>query len=367
MATPLRIGVVGCGNICGIYIQNLSRYRSTQVVACSDLDDGRAQATAAQYGIPYALTTKDLLAHPEVDLVLNLTIPSAHASVAHAAVEAGKHVYNEKPLTISLEDGQQLVEKARAKGVRLGCAPDTFMGAGIQTCRKLIDQGAIGEPVACEAHMQCHGHESWHPSPEFYYQKGGGPMLDMGPYYITALVNLMGGVKRVAGISRATFPTRTITSQPKSGKTVEVETPTHITGSMEFASGAIGMVVQSFDVWHGNVAPLIVHGSEGSMLVGDPNSFGDSVQVRMRGDSEWQSVGLEHGFAENSRGVGVLDIAHAIQENRPHRASGDLALHVLEVMRAFTDSSESGQHVLMQTRAERPAAMNESEFSSDLA
>ncbi len=367
MANPLRVGVVGCGNICGIYIQNLSRYRSTQVIACSDLDEDRARATAEQYGIPYALSTKDLLAHPEVDLVLNLTIPSAHASVAHAAVEAGKHVYNEKPLTISLEDGLQLVEKARAKGVRLGCAPDTFMGAGIQTCRKLIDQGAIGEPVACEAHMQCHGHESWHPSPEFYYQKGGGPMLDMGPYYITALVNLMGGVKRVAGISRATFPTRTITSQPKSGKVVEVETPTHITGSMEFASGAIGMVVQSFDVWHGNVAPLIIHGSEGSMLVGDPNSFGDAVQTRMRGDAEWQPVGFEHGFAENSRGVGVLDIAHAIQEGRPNRASGDLALHVLEVMRAFTDSSESGQHVLMQTQVERPAAMKESEFSGDLA
>jgi len=312
MATPLRVGVVGCGNISDIYIQNLSKYKSTVVTACSDLDPARAEAAAANYGIPRALSTKELLQHPEVDLVLNLTIPNAHASVAFAAVEAGKHVYNEKPLTISLEDGVHLVEKARDKGVRIGCAPDTFLGAGIQTCRKLIDGGAIGEPIACEAHMQCHGHESWHPSPEFYYHKGGGPMLDMGPYYMTALVNLMGGIKRVAGISRITFPERTITSEAKRGTVIHVETPTHITGSVEFESGAIGMVVQSFDIWHGQFAPLIIHGTEGSLLVGDPNNFGDTVQVRAKSDSEWQKVELTHGFSQNSRGVGVLDIAHAL-------------------------------------------------------
>ncbi|MBC8064755.1 MAG: Gfo/Idh/MocA family oxidoreductase, partial [Chlorobia bacterium] len=296
MASPLRVGIVGCGNISGIYFQNLGKYKSTQVIACSDLDMARAQEAAAKYAVPYALSTKELLTHSEVDLILNLTIPNAHASVALAAVEAGKHVYNEKPLTISFDDGKQLIEKAMSKGVRVGCAPDTFMGAGIQTCRKLIDEGAIGEPIACEAHMQCHGHESWHPSPEFYYHQGGGPMLDMGPYYITALVNLMGSIKRVAGISRATFPTRTITSQPKNGAVIEVETPTHITGSIEFASGSIGMVVQSFDVWHGDVAPLIVHGSEGSLLVGDPNQFGDLVRIRSKGDSTWNSVPFEHGF-----------------------------------------------------------------------
>lgn len=367
MALPLRVGIVGCGNISGIYFQNLGKYKSTQVIACSDLDEARAQEAAVKHGVPYALSTKDLLAHPEVDLVLNLTIPNAHASVAMAAVEAGKHVYNEKPLTISLEDGKQLLEKANEKRVRVGCAPDTFMGAGIQACRRLIDEGVIGEPIACEAHMQCHGHESWHPAPEFYYHKGGGPMLDMGPYYITALVNLMGGIKRVAGISRATFPTRTITSQPLSGKVIEVETPTHITGSVEFASGAIGMVVQTFDVWHGNVAPLIVHGAEGSLLVGDPNTFGDAVQVRGRGASEWEPVGLTHGFSENSRGVGVLDIAHAVQEGRGHRASGELALHVLEAMHAFSESSDSGQHVYLGTSVDRPQAMAENEFAADLA
>lgn len=367
MALPLRVGVVGCGNISGIYFQNLTKYKTTVVTACSDLDEDRAREAAARYGIPYAISTKELLEHPEVDLVLNLTIPNAHASIALAAVEAGKHVYNEKPLTIALEDAKQLMEKAESKGVRVGCAPDTFLGAGIQTCRRLIDEGTIGEPIACEAHMQCHGHESWHPSPEFYYQRGGGPMLDMGPYYMTALVNLMGGIRRIAGVARATFPTRTITSQPKNGTVIEVETATHITGSVEFQSGAIGMVVQSFDIWYGQFAPLIVHGTEGSLLVGDPNAFGDTVRVRTKGDSDWREAPFAHGFAGNSRGLGVLDMAHAINDGRPHRASGELALHVLEAMHAFTESSEEGHHIHLETSAERPAAMSLDEFASDLA
>lgn len=366
MALPLRVGIVGCGNISGIYFENLTKYKSTEIVACADLDLERAQAAAAKHGVPNALSTVDLLKHPDVDLVLNLTIPNAHASVALAAVEAGKHVYNEKPLTISLEDGETLIAKAEEKGVRVGCAPDTFLGAGIQTCRMLIDEGAIGEIVACEAHMQCHGHESWHPAPEFYYKKGGGPMLDMGPYYLTALVNLVGGIERVAGMARITFPTRTITSQPKNGTVIDVETPTHIAGSVQFSNGAIGIVVQSFDVWHGNVAPLILHGTEGSLLAGDPNAFGDRIQMRKKGDSEWQDVPLARSFAANSRGVGVLDMAHAIAENRPHRASGHLALHVLEAMHAFNESSESGNFVTMQHRTERPAPMGVNEFVGDL-
>lgn len=366
MSSPLRIGIVGCGNISGIYFENLSKYKSTEVVACADIDIARAEAAAARYNVPLALPTVDLLKHPDIDLVLNLTIPNAHASVALAAVEAGKHVYNEKPLTISLEDGAQLVEKANSKGVRVGCAPDTFLGGGIQTCRKLIDEGAIGEVIACEAHMQCHGHESWHPSPEFYYQVGGGPMMDMGPYYLTALINLMGSIDRVAGIARVTFPMRTITSEPKRGVGIDVETPTHITGSVQFSTGAIGVIVQSFDVWHGNVAPIILHGTEGSMLVGDPNSFGDRVQIRGKSDSDWHEVPLTHGFALNSRGVGVLDMAHAIQEGRPHRASGELALHVLETMHAFLASSEQSQYVKLTHKVERPAAMPTDAFASDL-
>ncbi len=367
MSTPLRVGVVGCGNISGIYFKNLSHFHSTQIVACSDLDTGRADEASRQYGIPLVLTTKELLEHPDIDLVLNLTVPNAHASIALAAVAAGKHVYNEKPLTISVEDAQQLVENARQNGVRVGCAPDTFLGGGIQTCRQLIDEGAIGEPVACEAHMQCHGHESWHPSPEFYYAKGGGPMLDMGPYYLTALINLLGGIRRVAGISRVTFPTRTITSQPKNGAQIEVETPTHITGSVEFESGAIGVVVQSFDVWHGLFEPLIVHGTEGSLVVGDPNSFGDIVKVRASRGSEWETVAPTHGFTENSRGLGVLDMAAAIRDGRPHRANGDLALHVLEAMHAFNESSDRGEHIHLTTTVERPEALSSEEFAQELA
>jgi predicted dehydrogenase len=367
MSIPLRVGIIGCGNIAGIYLRNLAKYRSTAVLACSDLDLERAAEVAEEHGIPNVLDSNDLLVDPGIDLVLNLTVPKAHSSIAMAAVEAGKHVYNEKPLTIALEDALQLNQKAKEKGVLVGCAPDTFLGAGIQTCRALIDRGELGDIVACEAHMQCHGHESWHPAPEFYYEQGGGPMLDMGPYYITALVNLMGGIKRVAGISTASFATRTITSEPKRGNVVQVETPTHITGSVEFESGAVGVVVQSFDIWHGDVAPLLVHGSEGSLRVGDPNQFGDHVQIRLKGEQEWRQVQLTHGFAENSRGLGVLDMAHAIEENRAHRASGELATHVLEVMNAFTESSVSGQHRVMATHCRRPEAMAVNEFASDIA
>jgi predicted dehydrogenase len=354
--TPLCVGVVGCGNISGIYFKNLGRYRSTEIVACADLDLDRARCAAETNGVAIGCSTEDLLANPDVDLVLNLTVPNAHASVALAAVEAGKHVYNEKPLTISREDGKRLVDLAKAKGVRVGCAPDTFMGGGIQTCRKLIDEGAIGEPIAPS-----------HPSPEFYYEKGGGPMFDMGPYYLTALVNLMGPITGVSGSARATFPTRTITSQPKNGKVIGVETPTHIAGIMEFASGAIGEITTSFDVWYSKLPPITIHGTEGSMLVGDPNGFGENVYYRRKGDSDWRWQPLTHGFAENSRGVGVLDIAHAIQGNRAHRASGDLAYHVLDAMHAFLDSSDQGRKISLESGVQRPAAMAENEFAEDLA
>jgi predicted dehydrogenase len=364
--TPLRVGIVGCGNISGIYFKNLGRFRSTEIVACADLDLDRARAAAESNGVSRACSTEELLAESGVDLILNLTVPNAHASVALAAVEAGKHVYNEKPLTISREEGKHLIDLARQKNVRVGCAPDTFMGGGIQTCRKLIDDGAIGEPIAAQAFMLCHGHESWHPSPEFYYEKGGGPMFDMGPYYLTALVALMGPIRAISGSARITFPKRTITSQPKHGKTVEVETPTHIAGIMEFGNGAIGEITTSFDVWYSKHPPITIHGTEGSMLVGDPNSFGDNVYWRRKGDSDWRWQPLTHGFADNSRGVGVLDIAHAIDEGRAHRASGDLAYHVLDAMHAFLDSSDQGRKIELTSGVDRPAPMTENEFAADL-
>lgn len=353
--TPLRVGIVGLGNISGIYLQNLTAYPETEVVAVADLDRKRAEAAAEKHGVPHVLTPDELIAHPDVDLVLNLTIPKAHVAVGLAAVEAGKHVYSEKPLGIELEEGRRLVAAAKAKGVRVGCAPDTFLGAGIQSCRKLIDDGAIGDPVAANAFMLCRGHETWHPSPAFYYERGGGPMLDMGPYYVTALVNLLGPVRRVTGSARASFPTRTITSQPLNGTVIPVETPTHLVGVLDFESGVIGQITTSFDVYGNSLQPIAIYGTEGTLLVPDPNGFGGEITLIKPGKSP-ESMPLTHAYAENARGVGVLDMAQAIAEDRPHRASGDLALHVLEVMLSVEAASEAGRHIQPESTVERPAA-----------
>lgn len=363
---PLRIGIVGCGNISGIYFQNGAKFRPLDVVACADLDLDRAKAKAAEHGIPKALTTEALLDDPEVELVVNLTVPNAHHAVAKAALEAGKHVYNEKPLTIARAEGRELLDLAKAKGLLVGCAPDTFLGAGIQTCRSVIDSGMIGEPVAAEGFMLCHGHESWHPSPEFYYEKGGGPMFDMGPYYLTALVNLVGPMKRVAASTRITFPTRTITSQPKHGKVVPVETPTHLSCLIEFANGAIGTVITSFDVWGHRLPNIQVHGTEGSMIVPDPNGFGGQVLVIKPGDRDWREVPLVNGYPENGRGLGVMDMAYAIRTGRPHRASGDLAFHVLDAFHSFHESSDSGRFVELAGLPGRPEALPKDVGPDDL-
>jgi len=352
----VRVGIVGCGNISGIYFQNLLSYPQIEVVACADLSAAKAQEASSKHGVP-AIAVDTLLADPSIELVVNLTVPKAHAEVNDTALNAGKHVYCEKPLATTRFDGRETIHLARAKGLRVGCAPDTFLGAGIQTCRQLIDDGAIGEPVAANAFMLCHGHESWHPAPEFYYEVGGGPMLDMGPYYLTALVNLMGPIRRVQGSARATFPTRTITSQPHSGKVIQVETPTHIVGVLDFGSGAIGQITTSFDVWHHHMPLLEIYGTEGSLSVPDPNGFGGPVKIRGAKDSDWQEVLITKPYAENSRGLGVLDMAMAIRENRPHRASGDLAFHVLDVMQAVLEASDTGESQTIESGEGRPEAL----------
>jgi predicted dehydrogenase len=289
-------------------------------------------------------------------VVVNLTGPQAHAEVAVQCLEAGKHTYHEKPFALNRDEGKKILAAAKAKGLRVGCAPDTFLGGGIQTCRKLIDDGWIGTPVAATAFMTCPGHESWHPDPEFYYAVGGGPMFDMGPYYLTALVNLMGPVRKVAGFARATYATRTITSSKKYGKTVQVETPTHIASSLQFASGAIATVVMSFDVYGANLPRIEVYGTNGSISVPDPNTFGGEVKVKV-GRGEWGTVPLTHGYKENSRGLGVADMAAGIANGRAHRASGDLAFHVLDVMQASLETAEQGKTVEIGSTVERPAAM----------
>lgn len=359
MGDKVKVGVIGCGNISGIYLKNLKRFNVTEVAACADIVLDKARAKAEEFSIPRACTVDELLDDPEIGLVLNLTIPKAHAEVALKALTKGKSVYNEKPLALKLEEGKKILTLARRKNLLVGCAPDTFMGAGIQTCRKLIDGGAIGEPVAATAFMMCHGHESWHPDPEFYYDVGGGPMFDMGPYYLTALVNLIGPVKRVHGIARVTFAERTITSAPKNGKRIRVKTPTHIAGTIDFKNGAVVTMVTSFDVWHHTLPHIEIHGTLGSLQVPDPNSFGGPVRLRRAQDKEWQEIPLSYKYAENSRGVGVADMARALLGGKnKHRANGGLALHVLETMHAFLASSRTGRCAAIDSKCRKPEPMD---------
>ena len=352
----VKVGVIGCGNISGAYFSGCKPYDMLEVVACADLIMDRAEAKAEEFEIPKTCSVEELLDDPEIQIVVNLTVPKAHAEVNLAAIEAGKNVHCEKPFAVNREEGLKVLDAAREKGVLVGCAPDTFLGGGIQTCRKLLDDGWIGEPVAATAFMVGHGHESWHPAPDFYYQAGGGPMFDMGPYYLTALINLLGPVKRVTGSVRISFPERVITNKTRYGERIPVETPTHITGVLDFASGAVGTIVMSFDVWSHHLPRIEVYGSEGSLSVPDPNGFKGPVLVRRAGAEDWNEVPLTHS-PDVSRGIGVADMAYALVYGRPHRASGKLAHHVLDIMQSFEDASTSGRHIALDSSCSRPASL----------
>ena len=348
------IGIVGCGTIAGAYLTAALKLPILDIRAVADLNPQAAQARADEFGLR-AVPLDALFDDPAVDIVLNLTVPKAHVEVGLRALAAGKHVYSEKPLAIAFSDGQRLLTAAAAAGLRVGCAPDTFLGGAHQRARRLVDDGVLGAPVGGSATFLCPGHERWHPAPDFYYQAGGGPMLDMGPYYITDLVNLLGPVAQVAGMATMPAPVRTITSQPRAGQTVAVEVPTHVTGLLGFANGATVQIAMSFDVAGHRHLPLEIHGTEGSLIVPDPNFFGGDVQVLRKG-GDWQDVATDLPFADaNWRALGLADMAAAIRSGRPHRASGDLALHVLEVMEAVGRASDESRTIRLQTTVERPA------------
>ncbi|MBO9610671.1 MAG: Gfo/Idh/MocA family oxidoreductase [Paenibacillaceae bacterium] len=350
----VKAGIIGCGNISSVYLDKGKSFDSFEVTACADLDLARAQARAEEYGIR-ACSVEQLLADPDIEIIMNLTIPLAHAAVCLQALEAGKHVYVEKPLAATREEGQKILSLAESKGLRVGSAPDTFLGGGIQTCRKLIDDGVIGTPVAAIAFYPGSGHEGWHPDPAFYYDIGGGPMFDMGPYYLTALVTLLGPIRRLTGSARITYPERTITSAPKYGQKIEVKTPTHIAGVLDFHGGPIATLMTSFDLKTAvNLPSIEVYGSQGSMRVPDPNTFGGPVLIRKPGSDDWTEIPLTHGYTEQGRGLGVADMAEAIRTGRPHRASGQLAYHVLEAMHGFHDASLEGKHYEMRSSCEIP-------------
>lgn len=355
----MNIGIVGCGNISGIYMENLTKmFKNINVTACADLIESRVTGASEKFDIPKICTAEEMMADPEIDIILNLTRPAEHFDICLGALEAGKHVYVEKPLSLTREQGKKLVNLSREKGVRLGGAPDTFLGGGIQTCIKLINDGWIGKPVAGAAFMTCHGHEGWHPDPEFYYDIGGGPMFDMGPYYLTALAALLGRASSVSAMVKTTFPTRTITSEKKFGNQIEVKVPTHIAGLVEYECGAVVTVVTSFDVWAANLPRIEIYGTHGSLSVPDPNTFGGPVMIKNSNHNEWHEIPLTHIYAENSRGIGVVDMAASITEGRANRANGDLCYHVLDIMHAFHDSAAEKRQIAIESGCTRPEPLS---------
>lgn len=366
--SKIRVGVIGCGNISAVYLKNLKeRFRTVEVTACAAKTHAHAQAKAQEFGITKACTVEEMLADPDIDMILNLTVPAAHGEINLKALAAGKHVYSEKPLASSVPEANRILNLAKRKGLMIGCAPDTFLGGALQTCRKLLDDGWIGEPIAVNAFMMSAGPESWHPNPEFLYKQGAGPMLDMGPYYLTAMVSLLGGVKRVASFSRITYPERTITSQPRFGQKIRVEEPTYVSGLMEFENGVIGNLITSFDIQGSTLPYLEIYGSQGTLLVPDPNYFAGPVKIRRAETEEFVEVPLAFGFTQNYRGVGLAEMAQALKRGRKNQANGEIALHVLEIMSGFQESGVKGHEYLLKSKIVRPdlfpTGINENYFN----
>jgi predicted dehydrogenase len=364
---PVRTAVIGCGNISSIYLENAAKWDILDLRACANRTLSRAQSQAAKYHVPQAVPIAEVLADPEIELIINLTTPDVHAEIGLAALRAGKSVYNEKPLAVRREDARLLLAEAGARGLRVGCAPDTFLGGGLQTCRQLIDAGEIGAPVGATAFMFIQGPEAWHPDPGFLYQVGAGPLFDIGPYYLTALISVLGPIRRVTGSARTTYPERTIGSGPKRGQTIPVETPTHIASILDFASGPVATLVTSFDVavsagaalnlYDVGGALLEVQGTDGTLSMPDPNRFGGPVRMRRSGETDWREIPLTHAHTGNERCLGVADLAYALRTGRPHRANGELAYHVLDAMHAVLEASSSGRHVELTSSCERPAPL----------
>ena len=348
---PVGIGLIGCGTISGAYLRAAATFDVLKFVACADIDPAAAKRTEETFGVS-AMPVDALLARDDVDVVLNLTIPAAHGQVNLAALAAGKHAYCEKPFGLDAEEGRGVLATAAAAGLRVGCAPDTFLGGGHQTVRRLIDDGAIGKPVAGTAFMMGPGHESWHPNPAFYYQPGGGPLFDMGPYYLTALVHVLGPVRRVAAITTRGRERRVITSEARAGEVVDVNVDTHAAGTLEFHNGCVVTVVMSFDVRLHSNRFIEIHGVDASLSSPDPNGFGGLVGVS--NGREWEDRPLTHGYTANMRSIGLADMCMSIRTGRAHRCSGELAQHILEIMAAFGESSAEGRHVTLSSRPGRP-------------
>ena len=367
MPEQLGVGIMGCGNISAAYMKLAPLFRGFEIRACADISEEAARARAEEFGLR-AETVDGMLAADDIDIIVNLTIPAAHFEVSSAILEAGKHVYSEKPFVLSVSEGRSLAELAASQGLRIGSAPDTFLGGSHQLARHLIDTGAVGRITGGTCYVLSHGMEHWHPNPDFFFKPGGGPVLDIGPYYIANLVQLIGPVKRVAAISATPSPERTITSQPRHGEKIAVETPTTFHAILEFHNGATVGFGASWDVWRHGHSPMELYGEEGSLFVPDPNFFSGELKVTQKDAFTDERPDWDHPFSRindgssdegvaNYRASGLADMALAIAEGRPHRCSLELALHVVEVMTAILQSGEDGTFKTMETNCERPQAL----------
>ena len=339
---PLGVAIVGCGAISSVYAGTLRRSAAVRVVGCADIDHAAAVALARRQRIAAFESVDALIADPRVDIVVVLTPPLAHPAGIEAALDAGKHVYSEKPLASTGAEGARLVEKASRNGLRLAVAPDTVLGASWQTAGRLLDEGAVGECVAAEAAFVCPGHELWHPNPGFYYRRGGGPLFDMGPYYLSALVRLLGPVHEVDAAAQVTSTVRRPTEGPNAGSTFPVEVPTHVVAALRFAAPVIATLTMSFDVWPQRSSRLLVYGAKGTLVLPDPNGFLGHIEIRGPGGRR-DRVAPDPFAVPQRRGLGVVDLATSIAAERPHSASAELALHVLETMEAIVVAAESGR------------------------
>jgi len=375
--TKLGIGIIGCGNISTAYLKLAPLFNGLEVRAVADINMEAATARAAEFNVK-AQSVDDLLANPALDIVINLTIPDAHYPITKRILEAGKHAYSEKPLVLTLEQGTTLRDLAKAKGLSVGCAPDTFLGGAHQQARAILDEGTIGQITTGNAAIQAHGPESWHPSPEFFYQPGAGPIMDMGPYYIATLINLLGPVKRVGALTSSAEPERTIGSGPRQGQKIKVNTPSNIQALLEFHSGATISFSASWDVWHHKRNHFELYGTKGTLYVPDPNFFGGTVEVALAGGEAQVQTPWDHPFGvinqnhngrelANYRTAGLADMAQAHMEGRDHRCSLERTLHGVDVMTSILKSGETGQFVTLTTTCTRPAALGIAEARALLA
>ncbi len=363
---PIRVGIIGVGNVLNQYLDKVGVHPDVDVVALADVNAEAVASRAAEYGIPKALSPDELLADPEVELVLNLTPPKLHAPVSLKAIAAGKHVLSEKPFATSLAEAQEILDAAAKAGVKVGSAPTTFLGSGMQTSRKLIDDGWIGRPVAAFASFACRGYEYWHPNVDPFYSKGAGPMLDIGPYLITNLINIFGPVKRVSASAPKSSETRPRPDgQGGYSGVINIDTPTTVTGTIDFESGAVATVIVSWDVWNHNLPHLEIYGTGGSIAAPNPDHF-EGAPVLRRGEprdlsldmtppggGDWRETPITHRD-DAYRAIGLAEFGHAIRTGQEPRTGGTFAYHVLEVLLAFETSSESGRHIEIESTCERP-------------